>query len=207
MLGVAIVVFIVAIFVLVCYQTVRAQLRAAPEEIDLSTVCQAMVEKHGWDADRAAAAQAEYVRFLILLQKNPGFILVPWLDAKGRDHLDQFWHQHILDTEKYAADCKLLFGRMIHHNPHIVRGSEVEGDAVLKTQRLYARTFNSGAYGAEADPALMSGCGACAAVSGGHSDGPGGHDGGWGGHDGGGGHSCGGHGCGGHGCGSSCGGH
>src|SRR5579871_6796738 len=72
--------------------------RKHPSQIDLSSVRDAMVEKYGWTAERAAAAEAEYLRFLMLLQMKPGFMLVPWLDPQGHDDLDQFWHQHILDT-------------------------------------------------------------------------------------------------------------
>lgn len=179
-----------------------------PEEIDLNSVRDALIEKQRWSLKRAEAARAEYIRFLTLLQMKPGFMLVPWPNAEGQDDLDQFWHQHILDTAKYAADCRRLFGRMIHHNPHVVRGSGQETDAVEKTQRLYARTFSSGSYGRPVDTALLTGCGACATVDftssgdGGHGDS--GHS--CGGH-GDGGHGCGGHGCG-HGCGGSgCGGH
>src|SRR5215469_8079218 len=86
-----------------------AKQRKKPSELDLQSVRAAMIEKHGWTEDRADAAQLEYVRFLTLLQKKPGFMLVPWLDSSGRDDLDQFWHQHILDTGKYAADCRALF--------------------------------------------------------------------------------------------------
>jgi hypothetical protein len=177
--------------------------RASPSSLYLGSVRDAMMEKHGWTQERADAAQAEYVRFLTLLQKKPKFMLVPWLDEHGRDDLDQFWHQHILDTAKYAADCQTLFGKMIHHNPHVMRGSEEESEAVTKTRRLYARTFESGAYGAEADPADFSGCSACGVeTSHSHSHSDSSHSG----HgDGGGGHGCGGHGCG-HGCGSGCGG-
>jgi hypothetical protein len=158
-----------------------------------------MVEKHGWTAERAAAAEAEYVRFLILVKMKPGFMLVPWLNPQGRDDLDQFWHQHILDTSKYAADCKALFGRMIHHNPNLLRGSEQESDAAEKTKRLYTRTFDSGYFGSEADSTSYSSCGACAAATAASHGSHSGHDGG---------HSCGGsHGCGGHGCGHGCGGH
>jgi len=161
------------------------------------------MEKRGWSLERAEAARAEYLRFLKLLQMKPGFMLVPWASAEGQDDLDQFWHQHILDTAKYAADCNRLFGRMIHHNPHVVRGSGQETDAVQKTQRLYERTFVSGSYGRPIDTALLSSCGSCGTVeadSSGHGgDSHGGHDGG--------GHSCGGHSCGGHGCGHGCGGH
>jgi hypothetical protein len=167
-----------------------------------------MIEKHGWSYERAVTAKNEYVRFLTLLQMRPKFMLVPWLDTEGRDDLDQFWHQHILDTKKYANDCEVLFGKMIHHNPHVTHGSEEEKESVDKTRRLYARTFRSGYYGSEAPAAEFNSCSTFSAGGGdshsSHSSH--GHDGD--GHSGdSGGHSCGGHSCGGHGCGSSCGGH
>jgi hypothetical protein len=124
-------------------------------------------------------------------------MLVPWSNQQGQDDLDQFWHQHILDTAKYSSDCQTLFGKIIHHNPHVVRGSEQENESVEKTRRLYARTFQSGPYGSSADVALFSGCSTCGAETSSHAHA--GHDGGHG-HSDGGGHSCGGHGCG-HGCG------
>jgi hypothetical protein len=173
----------------------------SPATLELTSVRDALIEKHGWSLERADAARREYIRFLTLLQKKPGFMLVPWLTVDGRDDLDQFWHQHILDTAKYAADCNLLFGRMIHHNPHVVRGSEQETTAFEKTQRLYARTFGEGTYGEPVDALLLTGCGACATADS-HSSSQGAH--GDSGH--GGGHSCGGHSCG-HGCGHGCGGH
>jgi hypothetical protein len=101
-----------------------------PEELELNSVRDALIEKQGWPLERVEAARAEYVRFLFLLQRKPGFMLIPWRNEEGQDDLDQFWHQHILDTAKYAADCNALFGRMIHHNPHVVRGSGNETDAV-----------------------------------------------------------------------------
>jgi hypothetical protein len=170
-----------------------------PSALDLTSVRDAMVEKHGWSIDRADSAQVEYVHFLTLLQMKPGFMLVPWTDAEGRDDLDQFWHQHILDTSKYAADCKALFGRMIHHNPHVQRGSELEKESVEKTRRLHSRRFDSGYYGSAADSSSCAACAAFNADSGSYSS-HAGHDGGSGGHD------SGGHGCGGHGCGHGCGG-
>jgi len=182
--------------------------RMIPEELELNSVRDALMEKQGWPLERAEAARAEYIRFLTLLQRRPGFMLIPWPNKEGQDDLDQFWHQHILDTAKYAADCNALFGRMIHHNPHVVRGSGNEKDAIEKTQRLYARTFSTGSYGRPVNSADLIGCGACAAVDlvgashGGHGHGVDG------GHGGDGGHGCGGHGCGGHGCGGGgCGGH
>jgi len=178
-------------------QSQSSPAKTNPSQLNLISVRDAMLEKHGWTLERVDTAQAEYVRFLTLLQKEPKFMLVPWLDANGRDDLDQFWHQHILDTAKYASDCQALYGRMIHHNPHVLRGSEDENEAAAKTRRLYTRTFQSGVYGADADPADFSGCSACGAETSDHASSHSDH----GGHSGGdGGHSCGGHGCG-HGCG------
>ena len=105
-----------------------------PEELELNAIRDALIEKQGWSLERAEAARAEYVRFLTLLQRRPGFMLIPWPNKEGQDDLDQFWHQHILDTAKYAADCNALFGKMIHHNPHLVRGSGDETDAIEKTR-------------------------------------------------------------------------
>lgn len=176
--------------------------RVSPEDLDLSSVRNAVMEKRGWTRERADAAEAEYVRFLTLLRTKPGFMVVPWSNADGEDDLDQFWHQHILDTAGYAAACQAVFGRMIHHNPHVVVGSKEEMDAVLKTRRLYARRYGGGDAGDGGEVFVMAGCGADAGDAN-HDAGHGGH--GDGGH-GDGGHGCGGHSCGGHGCGS-CGGH
>ncbi len=189
--------FVVIVGLIVVYSnkiSLSAKSDAIAEQVNLDSVRDALIEKKGWNLERAEAAREEYVRFLTLLQMKPGFMLVPWPNAEGQDDLDQFWHQHILDTAKYAVDCDLLFGRMIHHNPHVVRGSGEESDAVEKTQRLYARTFGSGSYGRPVDEMFLTGCGACAAVDAhSHSSNDGGH--------GDSSHSCGGHSCGGHGCG------
>lgn len=189
------------------------QSKQTPEQLYLGSVVDAVMEKQHWSRERAEAARDEYVRFLTLLQLKPGFMVIPWLTADGQDDLDQFWHQHILDTAKYADDCRALFGKMLHHNPHVKRGSEQEAQAVEKTQRLYARTFGRKSDGSVAEPIFLASCSSCAAVTScgsghghGHGDSGGsGHS--DGGHSCGGGHGCGGHGCGGHGCGSGCGGH
>jgi hypothetical protein len=30
---------------------------------------------------------------------------------------DLIWHEHMLDTKRYAQDCGRLFGRFLHHVP------------------------------------------------------------------------------------------
>ena len=95
--------------------------------------------------------------------------------------------------------------------------------AAEKTRRLYTRTFLSGTYGSQANPADFTGCSACAATitdtsshshsnhsHDSHLNGSNSHDAGHSSHScsGGHGHSCSGHSCGGHSCGGhGCGGH
>ena len=50
--------------------------------------------------------EKEYKQFLYLIATNPGEVVVPW-----SEDLDDLWHEHILDTQKYAEDCQAIFGR------------------------------------------------------------------------------------------------
>lgn len=52
-----------------------------------------------------------YKSFLWLKMNYPHLALSP------TDIIDSFWHEHILDTQKYFNDCNLLFGRYLHHTP------------------------------------------------------------------------------------------
>ena len=66
--------------------------------------------------------ELEYRRFLTLMKKYPHEQTSPLVDV------DMFWHYHILDTMKYAADCEAVFGYFLHHFPYVgMRGEEDEG--------------------------------------------------------------------------------
>ncbi len=185
-------------------------MRRAIVRLDLGAIRQKAAERHGWSGETAQALEDEYRDFLILIAENPGSVISPWSDA-----LDLFWHEHILDTARYAADCKRIFGRFIQHDPHISRNpyrheSTIKRTMELREAQLLSRKERqeraaSGAGGVASDGFNVATWG-CASVDSGHH-GPGGHSCGAGGHhgdghSGGGGHSCGGgHGCGGHGCG------
>jgi hypothetical protein len=56
--------------------------------------------------------EAKYVDYLQSIVDNPGKKFSP-----PSQDVDEFWHTHILDTEKYAGDCGSYFGRFIHHHP------------------------------------------------------------------------------------------
>jgi hypothetical protein len=56
-------------------------------------------------------SQLAYKRFLFLCKKYPHTSITP------SPAMDDFWHKHILFTQKYAADCDKIFGRFLHHRP------------------------------------------------------------------------------------------
>jgi len=55
--------------------------------------------------------------------------------------VDEFWHTHILQTMKYHRDCETVFGKYLHHNPHVGKLTAEDIDkrnqAAEKTRRLY----------------------------------------------------------------------
>jgi hypothetical protein len=91
-----------------------AQKRKKIETLDLAAIADTAARRHGWSPDRVKSAEDEYRKFLYLLMLCPKETLTPW-----HVDLDLFWHEHILHTERYAADCQRLFGRFINHDPSI----------------------------------------------------------------------------------------
>jgi len=87
----------------------------------------------GWSALRADAVEAEYRRFLFLMNKYPDAEASPSVDV------DTFWHYHILDTQKYAQDCEVLFGYFLHHYPYVgIGGGANEDDHAAGGERMRA---------------------------------------------------------------------
>lgn len=98
-----------------------------------------MESGEGWSLERATAVEIEYRRFLYLMKKFPTDQAAPLFDV------DTFWHQHILDTIKYAADCEQIFGYFLHHFPYLgLRGEDDEAAhhrIGARMQELYETTF------------------------------------------------------------------
>ncbi len=93
----------------------------------------------GWTRARADAMDLEYRRFLYLAHTFPNAGCAPTVDV------DTFWHYHILDTVKYAADCEQAFGYFLHHDPYVgldtdaETGAEVRGSERMRV--LYEASF------------------------------------------------------------------
>jgi hypothetical protein len=85
----------------------------------------------GWSLAKVNAVEMEYRRFLYLMKSFPNEKTAPLVDV------DTFWHYHILDTMKYAADCEHVFGYFLHHFPYLgMRGEEDEKRLHKSGERL-----------------------------------------------------------------------
>lgn len=93
----------------------------------------------GWTEQQADDAIIEYKRFLALKRTYPHKDIVP------HKAIDDFWHQHILDTQKYADDCEIIFGYFLHHYPYFGIKDEQDKqdlvDAFEETKVLFSQHF------------------------------------------------------------------
>ena len=97
----------------------------------------------GWSRAYAENIELAYRNYLTMLVKHPE-------DAEDivvSKDVDEFWHAHILHTMKYTEDCEKVFGKYLHHNPHVGARTQadVEKKAALaeKTRRLYQRELGA----------------------------------------------------------------
>src|SRR3989344_4428261 len=128
-------------------------------ELDLEPIKYKLVHEEGWTIGRADKVEVEYKKFLVLVLKNQVTRTVR--SIVPTKEIDQFWHNHILDTIKYASDCEFYFGFFLHHFPYLgLRGPE---DAqALKDQFRESRAYYEAEFGvteATAASAICTSCG------------------------------------------------
>lgn len=122
-------------------------------KIDLTAVMKHVQQDTGLSAADLERAEDLYRKFLTLIGNFPGKSFVP---PRLVDHV---WHAHITFTRQYMADCELLFGRYLHHNP----ATEDEDMTPLfhtNTIPAYQQQFgiNLLAYGLGDDMLAAAGC-------------------------------------------------
>lgn len=138
------------------------------DELDLEPIVYKLVYPEpgqtGLSVDAADNLVLKYRRFLKLCAMHPTTPIVP------SKEFDPAWHAHILDTEKYIADCEDIFGTVLHHFPYLgTRGPEDLAELRRKgveTRELYAAAFGEDMYdgdlAANVDDAMamcdMGGC-------------------------------------------------
>src|SRR5215510_12824427 len=109
---------------------------AVIQNLDLSAVRERLISKKGWTPDYADRLIEEYREYLSLFYFHPGDELVP-----PTQDLDDVWHEHILDTRRYAEDCQTVFGRFIHHVPGLEEGTDRHTNGLRRTRRHWWRRF------------------------------------------------------------------
>ncbi|MDP4039579.1 MAG: hypothetical protein Q8P57_03300 [Candidatus Pacearchaeota archaeon] len=119
------------------------RLENAIKEIDLDPIKIRLMKPdrgaEGWAREKVEEVANLYRRFLYMCIDDPSSAVVPV------DEVDEFWHAHILDTQKYAEDCQKAFGSFLHHFPYFgMRGSEDRDElqaSFRETSRKYFELF------------------------------------------------------------------
>jgi hypothetical protein len=90
-------------------------------------------EGKGYSTHQLDLGETEYRKFLALHLALPDAEIVPCR------LVDEFWHQHILDTHAYHQDCDAIFGSYLHHFPYFGMGDEADAQAL---HDAYAETLD-----------------------------------------------------------------
>jgi hypothetical protein len=105
--------------------------------IDFSQIISKMVTRDGWIQEDAQETCKQYRNYIFLNKKYSDILLPPSLD------IDLFWHEHILDTQKYIYDCNIIFGRYLHHYPYFgIDGKSTESDVEQQFKIMQDLYFN-----------------------------------------------------------------
>lgn len=112
--------------------------------LDFSMIINKMVSHQGWSKKDAEEVCRLYKNYLFLCVKYPDQSLPPSEDV------DEFWHNHVLDTIKYRKDCDILFGKYRDHYPYFgIDGKTSMQDlsnAFDITQKLHMEEFGEYIY-------------------------------------------------------------
>lgn len=92
---------------------------------------------YGWSEEFTDRLLQEYRIFFAMHAAFPEIWLPP------SRVMDLFWHEHILDTRAYFADCQQVAGRYLHHLPYFGMRNPEDASlcvAALNSERqLYLR--------------------------------------------------------------------
>ncbi len=110
-------------------------------QMDLDYIVQKMCDSHyplpRWTLDDANHCAQLYKNFLYLQKKHMPEALVPTRE------IDEFWHNHILFTQRYIQDCNHIFGHYLHHHPeNPTDNPEKLIAAYTQTKAFYLEEFN-----------------------------------------------------------------
>ncbi|PIZ32029.1 MAG: hypothetical protein COY40_00260 [Alphaproteobacteria bacterium CG_4_10_14_0_8_um_filter_53_9] len=102
------------------------------QKLDLTRIMARVEAETGLDKATLARAEELYRQFLTLHNRYKGQSFVP------PQIVDYVWHSHIEHTRQYMADCDMLFGAYLHHEP---TDEDTTADYEAKTIPAYAQEF------------------------------------------------------------------
>ncbi len=108
----------------------------------LNAIVNRMVKVHKWPIQISFEISEQYRNYLVLR------MLYPNIDLPPSREIDEFWHNHILHTQKYHEDCESIFGYYLHHHPHSNMGNINSAEVAFEenTQSLYKKHFGDYLY-------------------------------------------------------------
>ena len=110
--------------------------------IDFSMIIDKLIKRQKWLRIEAEECCKQYRNYLWLL-KNYG----TEKPLPPSEDIDEFWHHHILDTEKYIEDCDAVFGGYLHHYPYYGHDGKTTltdlNRTFLETQKIYKDEFGA----------------------------------------------------------------
>jgi hypothetical protein len=114
--------------------------RAYLDNLDLGYIVESMCAPSyslpRWTNAEATLCCDLYKKFLLLQKMHLPTQLVP------TRQIDEFWHNHILYTKNYSADCMQIFGHYLHHEPAAPSDSATDLiNDFLKTKALFKEAF------------------------------------------------------------------
>lgn len=116
------------------------------DDLDFSMIIKKMTIEQGWQKKKVMEVSEYYRHFLFLIYKYG----TKFPNLPPSFEIDEFWHNHILDTKKYCEDCQNIFGRYIHHNPYTgMDGKTSENETIEQfntLQKLHFQEFGSYIY-------------------------------------------------------------
>jgi len=126
---------------------------AVVNSLDFSQMNDKLENYYGWSKEDVVLMNDYYKKWLVIHACYPELAIAP--SAK----LDEYWHMHILDTQKYMEDCQLVFGRYLHHYPYF--GLEGDKEDLNKgfelTRKLFMHHFGHDLTG-PANPCASTSC-------------------------------------------------
>ena len=113
--------------------------------IDFSNIINKLVNHLGWLKQDALEVCEMYRNFLFLNKKYGNTVSLP-----PSEDIDEFWHQHILDTYYYQRDCQAIFGIYFEHYPYFgIDGKTNFGDLEKSFEqmlKIYLQEFGEALY-------------------------------------------------------------